>query len=234
MTALQEALFALKDEKYKAFQCPLLPTVAPQTFIGVRTPALRKLAGTLAKDDAAAFLQTLPHTYYEENALHAMLISKMKDPGEVLAALEAFLPYVDNWGICDGIRPKVMEKHRDFFLPHIKKWLDSPHPYTLRFAMEMLMTYYLDEGFSPAYPAWVAAVKSDEYYVNMMIAWYFATALAKQWEAALPFLQKNVLDSWTHNKTIQKAIESYRILPAQKEYLRTLKVRKTPCAQDRK
>ena len=234
MTPLQERLFALKDEGYKAFQCPLMPTVDPATVIGVRVPVLRKLAKEFAKSPAAAdFLRELPHAFYEENALHAMLLSWIKDADVLETALEAFLPYVDNWGVCDGIRPKVIEKNRERMLPAIRRWLGSDHPYTVRFAMEMLMTYYLDEGFSAQYPAWVATVKSSDYYVNMMIAWYFATALAKQYEAALPFLENKALDDWTHNKAIQKAVESYRISPEQKAYLRTLKVGKRSCAQDR-
>ena len=234
MTALQEKLFALKDEAYKAFQCPLMPTVDPETVIGVRVPQLRKVAKELQNTPlTAAFLRELPHAYLEENHLHAMLLSAMKDMDELEPALEAFLPFVDNWAVCDGIRPKIIEKNRERFLPKIKEWLESDRPYTLRFGVEMLMAYYLDDGFSPEYPAWVAAVKSEEYYVNMMTAWYFATALAKQYEAAVPYLENKTLDDWTHNKAIQKAVESFRITPEQKAYLRTLKVGRT-CRQDKK
>lgn len=218
-------LFALQDTAYKAFQCKLMPTVDPHRVIGVRTPALRQLAKKLANSPkATAFLATLPHQYYEENNLHGFLIESIKDFDHAVEAVEAFLPYVDNWATCDTMSPKVFGKHRAELLLHIREWMASGETYTMRFGIGMLMRWYLDEAFVPDYPAMVADVKSEEYYVNMMIAWYFATALAKQYDAILPYFQKQRLNKWTHNKAIQKAIESYRITPEQKVYLRTLKI----------
>ncbi len=202
-----------------------MPTVDPDTVIGVRMPALRKLAKDFAETpEAAEFLQALPHRYYEENNLHGLLISAMRDYGEAVAALDAFLPCVDNWATCDLIRPKVFQKHLPELLEKIEVWLASDRTYTVRFGLEMLMTFYLDNAFRPEYLEMAAGVRSGEYYVNMMIAWYFATALAKQYDAALPYLRERRLDPWTHNKAIQKAIESCRVTDEQKAYLRTLKV----------
>ena len=223
--SLLDSLLALQDLSYKEFQCGLMPTVDPDTVIGVRTPALRKLAKDFAKaPETAEFLQTLPHRYYEENNLHGLLISAMRDYDRAVAALDAFLPYVDNWATCDLIRPKVFQKHLPELLEKIQVWLASDHTYTVRFGLEMLMTYYLDDAFCPEYLELAAGVRSGEYYANMMIAWYFATALAKQYDAALPYLRECRLDPRTHNKAIQKAIESYRVTDEQKAYLRTLKV----------
>ena len=223
--SLPDSLFALQDLTYKEFQCGLMPTVDPDTVIGVRTPALRKLAKDFAKaPETAEFLQTLPHRYYEENNLHGLLISAMRDYDGAVAALHAFLPYVDNWATCDLIRPKVFQKHLPELLEKIEVWLSSDRTYTIRFGLEMLMTYYLDDAFCPEYLELAAGVRSGEYYANMMIAWYFATALAKKYDAALPYLRECRLDPWTHNKAIQKAIESYRVTDEQKAYLRTLKV----------
>lgn len=202
-----------------------MPTVDPDTVIGVRMPALRKLAKDFAETpEAAEFLKALPHRYYEENNLHGLLISAMRDYDRAVAALDAFLPYVDNWATCDLIRPKVFQKHLPELLEKIQVWLASDHTYTVRFGLEMLMTCYLDDAFRPEYPELAAGVRSGEYYVNMMIAWYFATALAKQYDAALPYLRERRLDPWIHNKAIQKAIESCRVTGEQKAYLRTLKV----------
>ena len=202
-----------------------MPTVDPDTVIGVRMPALRKLAKDFAETpEAAEFLKALPHRYYEENNLHGLLISAMRDYDRAVAALDAFLPYVDNWATCDLIRPKVFQKHLPELLEKIQVWLASDHTYTVRFGLEMLMTCYLDDAFRPEYLELAAGVRSGEYYVNMMIAWYFATALAKQYDAALPYLRERRLDPWTHNKAIQKAIESCRVTGEQKAYLRTLKV----------
>lgn len=202
-----------------------MPTVDPDTVIGVRMPALRKLAKDFAETpEAAEFLQALPHRYYEENNLHGLLISAMRDYGEAVAALDAFLPCVDNWATCDLIRPKVFQKHLPELLEKIEVWLASDRTYTVRFGLEMLMTCYLDDAFCPEYLELAAGVRSGEYYVNMMIAWYFATALAKQYDAALPYLRERRLDPWTHNKAIQKAIESCRVTDEQKVYLRILKV----------
>lgn len=218
-------LFELQDLKYKNFQCKLMPTVDPETVIGVRTPDIRKLAKEFSKTPGAMeFLRILPHKYYEENNLHGFLIETLKDYDQAIEAIGAFLPYVDNWATCDLMSPKVFKKHLPELYEKIRDWLKSDHTYTVRFGIEMLMSFYLDERFQPEMLGLVAGVKSQEYYVNMMIAWYFATALAKQYDAALPFIQEQRLDKWTHNKAIQKAIESYRIRDEQKSYLRTLKV----------
>lgn len=229
---IEEMLFTLQDLKYRDFHCRLMPTVDPQTVIGVRTPALRKLAQKFQKDpEAETFLTMLPHRYYEENNLHGFLIASMKDYDRVITELDRFLPYVDNWATCDLMSPKVFKKHLAQLLPEIQRWMSSPHTYTIRFGIGMLMSFYLDAAFQPEYLDWVSAVRSQEYYVNMMVAWYFATALAKQYETALPYLENRRLDPWTHNKAIQKAIESYRITDQQKAYLRTLKekIGKPPC-----
>ena len=225
-TAVQAQLFALQDLKYRDFSSKLMPTVDRATVIGVRTPALRKFAKSFGKTpDADEFLHILPHKYYEENNLHGFLIEGMKDYGQVIAALDAFLPYVDNWATCDLMRPKVFQKHLPELREQIKIWIASDHTYTIRFGIEMLMTFFLDDQFRLEFLDLVAEVRSEEYYVNMMIAWYFATALAKQYNATLPYIQKQCLEPWTHNKAIQKALESYRITDEQKVYLRSMKVR---------
>lgn len=223
---IRARLFDLQDEGYRAFHSRLMPTVPPETVIGVRVPALRRLAKRLAgTPQAEAFLQELPHTYYEENNLHAFLLESIRDYDAALAATEKFLPYIDNWATCDSFCPKVFAKHKEELLPVLRRWMASDHPYTVRYGMEMLMRYYLDEDFRPEHLAWAAAVHSGEYYINMMRAWYFATALAKQPEVALPWLTERRLDVWTHNKTIQKAVESFRIPAETKAFLRTLRVR---------
>lgn len=223
---VQTALFGLQDLEYKAFQSRLMPTIDPDRIIGIRTPQLRKFAKEFIKTgDAAAFLEILPHTYYEGNNLHGFLIESMKDFDQTITALDAFLPYVDNWATCDLIAPKIFKKYPQELFEKIKQWIASGQTYTIRFGIGTLMRFYLDEQFQSEYPALVAAVHSEEYYVNMMIAWYFATALAKQYDAILPYFQQRMLDPWTHNKAIQKAIESYRITEEQKVYLRTLKVK---------
>lgn len=223
---VQKQLFALADPEYKAFHCRLMPTVEPQTVIGIRTPILRKFAADFAKtEDAASFLEHLPHTYYEENNLHGFLIEKIKDYDTVIKELNRFLPYVNNWATCDMISPKIFKKHRPELFAQIRIWLEDKHTYTVRFAIGMLMSFYLDEDFKPDFLDLVADVRSEEYYINMMIAWYFATALAKQYNATLPYIQQRRLDSWTHNKAIQKAIESRRISQEQKDFLRTLKIK---------
>ena len=224
MTELQKRLFDLRDAQYAAFQSKLTPSVTPELFIGVRVPVLRQFAkGFFKEPGCAEFLNTLPHKYYDENMLHALLISQMKDRELIFTYLDAFLPYVDNWAVCDILSPKALKKYKPELLTKIREWVKSPHTYTCRFGMEMLMSFYLDDDFKPEYLAIPAAVRSDEYYVNMMTAWFFATALAKQWDAALPYMENNALDVWTHNKTIQKARESYRITDEQKAYLNTLK-----------
>lgn len=225
-----EELFGLQDVKYRDFQKKLIPTVEPDSVIGVRTPELRKLAKQLARlraskeaADVEAFLNELPHEYFDENQLHAFIISEDKDYERCMSEVEEFLPYVDNWATCDQLSPKVFRKNKDGLLMHVRKWLKSDRTYTVRFAIGMLMQHFLDDDFDTEYPELVAKVKSEEYYVNMMIAWYFATALAKQYDAVIPYIEKQKLDVWTHNKTIQKARESYRITQEQKEYLKTLK-----------
>ena len=224
MTWIREQLLATCDEGYKDFQCKLMPTVDQDTVIGVRTPALRKLAKEFAKrNEANDFLHDLPHRYYEENNVHACLIESMKDYGACVAALDEFLPYVDNWATCDMMTPRVLGKHKRELLTAINRWMASGHTYTVRFGIKMLMTFYLDGDFDPAYLARVAAVRSEEYYVNMMVAWYFATALAKQWTATVPYIENRRLPPWVHGKAIQKAVESYRITDGQKAYLRTLR-----------
>ena len=224
---LQARLFALQDLSYRDFQCRLLPTVDPDAIIGIRTPVLRQFAKEFAREpEEQAFLQSLPHRYFEENNLHAFLIESMKDYDGTVAALDAFLPYVDNWATCDQMRPKSFKKHLPALREQIRVWLASPHAYTIRFAMEMLMTFFLDAAFRPEYLDWVAGVRSEEYYVNMMAAWFFATALAKQYNAALPYIRERRLDPWTHNKAIQKAVESYRITDAQKSVLKGMKVKR--------
>lgn len=218
-----QRLFTLQDSKYKDFQAKLMPTVNQESIIGVRTPLLRKLAKEFAKrEEIGAFLDTLPHHYYDENNLHGFLLCEDRDFARVVERLDAFLPYVDNWATCDLMSPKVFKRHRDELLPHIKRWIRSDAAYTVRFGIEMLQSHYLDDDFLPEYLS-LAVVESEEYYVNMMVAWFFATALAKQYDAAVVYLEQNCLPQWTHNKTIQKAVESYRISDEQKAYLRTLK-----------
>ena len=224
---IRSELFALQDLGYRALQNKLTPTIDPATTIGVRTPELRKLAKQLVKrEDVNVFLDDLPHTYFDENQLHAFIISEVRDFEACLAEVERFLPYVDNWATCDQMSPKVFKKHRDELLAPIKRWLASDETYTVRFGVGMLMEHYLDDDFDPEYLDMAAAVRSDEYYVRMMVAWYFATALAKQYDAALPYLEERRLDEWTHNKTIQKAVESRRISPEQKDYLRGLRIKR--------
>ncbi len=223
---IREELFKLQDEKYRDFQVKLIPGKDTDTMIGVRTPDLRKYAKTLGKNDKIEdFLNDLPHKYFDEDQLHAFIISEMKDYGKCMEETEKFLPYVDNWATCDQMSPKIFKKHKTELLEAIKEWIKSDKTYTIRFSIGMLMQHFLDEDFDIAYPEMVAAVRSEEYYVNMMIAWYFATALAKQYETILPFIEGKKLDTWTHNKAIQKSVESYRITPEQKDYLRSLKIR---------
>ena len=227
---IREKLYDHQDLKYRDFQVKLIPGMEPEKMIGVRTPDLRKIAKQMAKrEDIGEFLENLPHEFFDENQVHAFVISELKDYGRCVQGVERFLPFVDNWATCDQMSPKVFKKHRPELLDSIKEWIRSEHTYTVRFAVGMLMQHYLDEDFDPAYPEMVAAVQSEEYYIRMMIAWYFATALAKQYEAVLPYIEEKRLEPWTHNKTIQKAVESYRIPPEQKEYLKSLKVRQLYC-----
>lgn len=224
MQSITEQLFALQDLEYKKFHSKLMPTINPDVIIGVRTPELRKLAKQLDKStNVELFMQELPHRYYEENNLHGFLIESIKEFDACIAALNQFLPYVDNWATCDMMSPKVLKMDLPKLYEWVKVWIVSGETYTVRFGVNMLMKYFLDEAFSPEYPALVASVRSEEYYVKMVVAWYFATALAKQYDAVLPYIEEHRLDAWTHNKTIQKAVESYRISPEQKLYLKTLK-----------
>ncbi len=225
MSEIQRELFALRDMKYRSFQAKLIPNIDPARIIGIRTPELRALAKRIkARPETAAFLGQLPHAYFDEDQLHAFLISEEKDFEKCVDLTEKFLPHVDNWATCDQLSPKVFRKHADDLLPHIQKWLAADQPYTVRFGIGMLMQHYLDERFDPVYPESVAGVCSAEYYVNMMIAWYFATALAKQYDAVIPYMKEARLDVWTHNKAIQKCLESRRISPERKAYLKSLKI----------
>lgn len=221
-----DKLFELQDVPYREFHLKLIPTIDPDRVIGIRTPNLRRFAAEFAKtEEAADFMKVLPHRYYEENNLHAFLIENMRDYKTAISELNRFLPFVDNWATCDGCSPKIFKKNTDKLLTEIKRWIDSGHTYQIRFGIKMLMEHYLTLEFSDEYPSLVASVQSEEYYVNMMRAWYFATALAKQYDAILPYLTEKRLDRWTHNKAIQKAIESFRISDEQKAYLRTLKIK---------
>ena len=223
---IQKRLFELQDKEYAAFQSRLTPNVDPELFIGVRVPECRKLAKDLFKNDAAQvaeFLSALPHKYYDENMLHGLLISEIKDFEQCLEYLKAFLPYVDNWAVCDIMSPKCFKKHKTELLSVIKTWTESSEEYTIRFGLEMLMSHFLDDDFRPEYLEIAAAVRSDKYYVNMMTAWFFATALTKQWDSTIAYIENSKLDTWVHNKTIQKARESFRISDEQKQYLNKLK-----------
>ncbi len=223
---IEQQLKSLADEKYRNMQVTIIPTVVPESIIGVRTPELRKMAKELAKrSDVSDFLSDLPHRYFEENQLHAFILSEMKDFDSCIRYVDAFLPYVDNWATCDQMSPKIFKKHKEELLSWVSTWISSKETYTVRFAIGMLMEHFLDDDFAPAYPKMVSKVRSEEYYVNMMIAWYFATALAKQYDSILPYIEKKKLSDWTHNKAIQKSVESYRITDEQKAYLKTLKVK---------
>lgn len=226
MTDLQKELFSLQDLSYRDFHSRLMPTVNKEKIIGIRTPVLRAFAKEfLKRNEATAFMGELPHSYYEEDNLHGMLIQKIKDFDECIIALDRFLPYVDNWATCDMMSPKVLKKEPDALLIKIKEWLSSGHTYTVRFGIKCLMDFYLDEKFSEDILKLVAGVKHEDYYVKMMCAWFFATALAKQYESTLPYLTENRLDQWVHNKTIQKSVESYRISDDTKNYLKGLKIK---------
>lgn len=224
MKQVVDELFSMQDLKYKEFHAKLMPTIEPERIIGVRTPMMRSYAKKFAKsDDVESFLKELPHYYYEENNLHGFVIETIKDFDECMQAVEHFLPYVDNWATCDLMRPKVFQKHTDELFPYIKKWMASGEPYTIRFGIEMLMCYYLDDAFLPEHLQMVAEITSDHYYVKMMVAWYVATALAKQYDSTILLYESGKLEKWIHNKAIQKAIESYRISEETKDYLRTLR-----------
>ena len=224
---IQKELFSLQDKKYMKFLSKLTPNVPEDTIIGVRIPEIRKLAKKLVKNNEYEdFLKELPHKYYDENLLHGAIISENKDFENCIELLDSFLPFVDNWAVCDTISPKIFKKHKKELIEKIKEWSQSDKTYTCRFGVEMLMTHFLDEDFKKEYLEMVANIHSEEYYVKMVVAWFFATALAKQWDYAVIYLENNKLDVWVHNKTIQKARESLRISLEKKEYLKGLKRKK--------
>ena len=226
---IRQKLFEMQDIQYRDFQSKLFPTVDPANVIGIRTPQLRKFASELLKkDDYAFFIADVPHQYFDENQLHAFILSGMKDYEKCIYEVDRFLPYVDNWATCDQMSPKVFKKNLKDLYKHIREWIASDATYTKRFGIGMLLEHYLDDEFELKYPRLVARVRSDEYYVNMMIAWYFATALAKQWDSTIKYIEEKKLSSWVHNKTIQKSLESYRVSEEHKEYLRALKITKKP------
>lgn len=226
MTELQEILFSMADEKYRNFQSKLMPTVPKEKIIGIRTPILRKFAKDFSKTpEAEIFLSSLPHEYYEENNLHAFLLELMCDYSETAKKVTEFLSFVDNWATCDSMSPKIFGKHKKELPEEIEKWLSAKDTYSVRFGIKMLMEHFLGEDFSLEYPEAVAKIESEEYYIRMMQAWYFATALAKNYDSVLPFIKDRKLEKWTHNKAIQKAAESYRITDEQKEYLRMFKIK---------
>lgn len=221
---IQETLLSMKDSAYKEFQSKLIPNIDSEKIIGIRMPQLKAFAISLHNtNDADAFLANLPHIYYDENNLHAFLIAQTQEFNECIEKIELFLPFIDNWATCDSLRPKCFKHNTDKLLIHIYRWINSEHEYAVRFGIEMLMLYYLDDNFDERYLQTVAQIKSDKFYINMMICWYFATALAKQYKSALPYLENNILPIQLHNKTIQKAVESYKISNEQKTYLKTLR-----------
>lgn len=220
---VKSELFRLQDEKYRDFQSKLIPTVESGTMIGVRTPQLRKLAKQIVKrEDVDVFLNALPHQYFDENQLHAFVVSEIKEFKRCMDEVCRFLPFVDNWATCDQMSPKIFKKDKAELLAQVKRWIASDQTYTVRFAVGMLMEHFLDNDFDVIYPQMAASIRSDEYYINMMIAWYFATALAKHYDEVLPFIEEKRLGAWTHKKAIQKAVESRRITPEQKTYLKRL------------
>ncbi len=221
---IRKTLFEMQDTAYRDFHSRLVPNLSKDVIIGVRTPQLRKFTKELEKmEDIDVFLRDLPHKYYEEINIHGFLIQGVRDFGKCVEMLEEFLPYIDNWATCDMIRPMCFKKHTDRLYPYVLKWINDEKPYTVRFAIGMLNSYYLDNHFSDEHLKIVSYVKSDEYYVKMMVAWYFATALTKQYESAVIYAESKVLDRWTHNKVIQKAIESHRVSDDKKAYLKALK-----------
>ncbi|SCY38559.1 3-methyladenine DNA glycosylase AlkD [Lachnospiraceae bacterium XPB1003] len=225
-TAVYKKLISLQDLKYRDMQIKIIPNIDPASIIGVRTPELKKIAKEMYRSgEYRSFIKKLPHDHFEENQLHAFIICEMKDPAECFDEVEHFLPYVDNWATCDQMSPKIFKKNKDELLKHIKPWIGSDRTYTVRFGVGMLMQHFLDDDYDEKYPKMVAGLRSDEYYINMMIAWYFATALAKQYESVLPYIEENKLDDWTHNKAIQKSLESFRVMDEHKKYLRSLKVK---------
>ena len=227
MTKIQEILFEYQDEQYGDFSAKLIPTQPRESFIGVRSPNYKKIikqVNNLPPSEIQAFLKNLPHHYHEENALHIAMINKIKDYDECVLELEHFLPYINSWAVSDGLNPPVLKKNKDKIITKIEQWIKDEKPFTKRVGMLLLMKYFLDDDFKPEYLELPAQIRSEEYYVNMMTAWLFAEALVKQWDAALPFIQNKKLAPWTHNKSIQKACESFRVSPEHKEYLKSLKV----------
>jgi 3-methyladenine DNA glycosylase AlkD len=223
MKNITDKLFKLQDKKYQELQYKIIPNIDNSTIIGVRTPEIKKLAKEVFKEDYKSFLEELPHKYFDENQLHAFIISEIKDYNECIDYINKFLPYIDNWATCDTLIPKAFKKNTDKLIIEVKKWIKSKEDYTIRYGIGTLMRFYLNDEFKEEYLELVSKIKSNEYYVNMMIAWYFATALAKQYDSTIKYIESNKLDTWVHNKTIQKSIESYRITDEQKNYLKTLK-----------
>ena len=225
MKQISDMLFPLSEEQYAALTRRIVSNIPPETVIGVRVPALRKMAKEIAKNEELCreFLNDLPHRYLEENELHFFIIAAIKDYDRCLAETERFLPYVDNWMVCDGCCPKAFAKHREELLPVLYRWMDSGLTYTVRYGIKILMNLYLDDAFEESMPLRVAQVRADEYYVSMMAAWYMATGLAKQWDAVFPVIEGHKLDTATHNRAIRKALESYRITEEQKTVLRELR-----------
>lgn len=224
--SVAEYLFSVQDLKYRDFNSKLIPNIEKDTVIGVRTPLLRNYAKEMIKNgEASAFLAELPHKYFEENQIHAFIISELKDYNTVISELERFLPYIDNWATCDQLVPKVFKKNTDKLVDMATEWINSDRTYTIRLGIGVFMRYFLDDKFSKEYLYLIANIRSDEYYVNMMIAWYFATAIAKQYSSAVACIEENHLDKWVHNKTIQKACESYRVTDEHKAYLKSLKIK---------
>lgn len=224
--SIVQQLYELQDLKYRDFHAKLIPNIEKEKIIGIRTPELRRFATELIKNgEAQEFINTLPHFYFDENNLHAFIISKIKDYNEAVKETEKFLPFVDNWATCDQLLPKVFAKNTDRLILKIQEWIKSDKTYTVRFAIGMLLKYFLGSEFDEKYLKLVSEVKSEEYYINMMIAWFFAEALAKQYDSALPYIEKNALGKKTNNKAIQKAVESFRISDEKKAYLKTLKIK---------
>lgn len=223
---IPKILFKNTDKKYAEFQCKLIPNIDPNSIIGVRTPVLRKLAKEISKTDGCKdFLNDLPHKYFDENQLHSFIISQEKDFEECIELVEEFLPFINNWATCDQLRPKVFAKHLPEIREKILQWIKSSQTYTIRFGIGMAMTYFLDKNFDAKIMEEISKIRNEEYYVKMMVAWYFATALTKNWENAIKIIETRKLNSWTHNKTIQKARESHRITSKQREYLKSLKTK---------
>ncbi len=219
-----DLLIREKDEEYKDFQAKLVPNISPDTMIGVRTPQMRKIAKEVFNSESRdEFLKDLPHGYYEENLVHFFVIAMIKDFDQCVRAVEEFLPYIDCWPVSDQATPKTFTRNHEKLLPYIRKWIKSDHIYTARFGIRMLMNEFLDEDFKPDYLEWVASVKGEDYYIKMMVAWYFATALAKKYNETIPFFEQRRLDEWVHRKAIQKAVESYRVSDEHKEYLKSLR-----------